>query len=207
MGLRLMNSVLTSLAVLSVVSLVVFGAGTVVVETTTGSVVNGTIAGIAPLLRLDSSPEISFDIPLSSVVQMVIDFPRVVVETPTRVYIGPYSAFSGIDDVVTVQQGDTKRNIPFGALRAIALNGHSFHKIPRTWLKDGFLTLPAVLDTSLPAEQVETTAAAHVTEASSSAQTWGELYQTTAVPQKAETPWWLLLLITAGLGVLLYLSL
>ncbi len=206
MGLRLMNSVLTGLAVLSVVSLIVLGAGTSVVETTTGSVINGTIAGIAPLLRLDSSPEISFDIPLSSVVQMVIDFPRVVVETPTRVYIGPYSAFSGIDDVVTVQQGDTKRNIPFGALRAIALNGHSFHKIPRTWLKDGFLTLPAVLDTSLPAEQAETTAAAQ-TEASSSAQTWGELYQTTTVPQKAETPWWLLLLITAGLGVLVYLSL
>ena len=207
MGLRVMNRVLTSLAVLSMVSLIALGAGASVAETTTGSVINGTITGIAPLLRLNSSPEVSFDIPLSSVVQMVIDFPRVVVETPTRVYIGPYSAFSGIDDIVTVQQDDTKHSVPFAALRAIAFNGHSFQKVPRTWLENGFLTLPAVLNISLPAGHEEPTVDAHAPETSSSAQTWGELYQTTTIPKKAETPWWLLLLITAGLGVLVYLSL
>jgi len=204
---RLVNSVLTSLVLLSIVSLAVLGAGASLVETTTGSVLNGTITGIAPLLRLDSSPHGSFDIPLSTVVQMVIDFPRVVVETPTRVYIGPYSAFSGIDDVVAVQQGDSKRDIPFASLRAIALNGHSFHEIPRIWLEGGFLTLPAVLNIASSPEQENPTVAAPSLERTTSEQTWDELYQTPTIPQEAETPWWLLLLITAGLAVLVYLSL
>ena len=207
MDIRLGNRVLASLVCLLIVSLATFGAGASLVETTTGSVISGTITGISPNLRLDFSPHANFDIPLSSVVQMVIDFPRIVVETPTRVYIGPYSAFSGIDDVVTIQQDGSKRDIPFAALRAIAMNGHSFHAIPRTWLEDGFLTLPAVLSVSPASEQENRTVATPELEGTTSAQTWDELYQTTMVPEEAEAPWWLLLLIIAGLGVLVYLSL
>ena len=204
---RLMNCALTGLVFLFIVSLAVFGAGASLVETTTGSVIGGTIMGISPMLRLDFSPHGGFDIPLSTVVQMVIDFPRIVVETPTRVYIGPYSSFSGIDDVVTIQQDGSKRDIPFAALRAIALNGHSFHEIPRTWLENGFLTLPAVLNVASSPEQENPTTGTSEIERTTSAQTWDELYQTTMVPQEEEAPWWLLLLITAGLGVLVYLSL
>ena len=207
MDIRLGNRVLAGLVCLLIVSLAAFGAGASLVETTTGSVISGTITGISPNLRLDFSPHANFDIPLSSVVQMVIDFPRVVVETSTRVYIGPYSAFSGIDDVVTIQQDGSKRDIPFAALRAIAMNGHSFHAIPRTWLEDGFLTLPAVLSVSPASEQENRTVATPGLERTTSAQTWDELYQIPTIPQQEETPWWLLLLIIAGLGVLVYLSL
>jgi len=204
---RLMNRVLAGLVFLSIVSLTALGAGAPLVETTAGNVISGTITGISPNLRLDFSPHANFDIPLSSVVQMVIDFPRIIVETPTRVYIGPYSAFSGIDDIVTVQQDGSSRDIPFAALHAIALNGHSFHAIPRTWLEDGFLTLPAVLNVASSLEQENPTVSIPSRERTTSAQTWDTLYQTPTIPQEAETPWWLLLLITAGLGVLVYLSL
>ena len=207
MNIRLGNRVLASLVCLFIVSLAAFGVGPSLVETTTGSVISGTISGISPNLRLDFSPHANFDIPLSSVVQMVIDFPRIIVETPTRVYIGPYSAFSGIDDVVTIQQDGSKRDIPFAALRAIALNGHSFHALPRTWFEDGFLTLPAVLSVSPASEQETSSTVVPMPESSISAQTWDELYQTTMIPEEAEAPWWLLLLIIAGLGVLVYLSL
>ena len=207
MDIRLGNRVLASLVCLFIVSLAAFGAGASLVETTTGSVISGSITGISPNLRLDFSPHANFDIPLSSVVQMVIDFPRIIVETTTRVYIGPYSAFSGIDDVVTIQQDGSKRDIPFAALRAIALNGHSFHAIPRTWLEDGFLTLPVVLSVSPASEQEASSAVVAMPESGISAQTWDELYQIPTIPQEAETPWWLLLLIITGLGVLVYLSL
>jgi hypothetical protein len=43
-------------------------------------------------------------------------------------------------------------------------------------------------------------------ERNPSVQTWDELYRDTTLPQEEEMPWWLLLLITAGLGVLVYLS-
>ena len=204
---RLMNRLLIGLVLSSIVSLAALGTGVTFLETTTGNVISGSVTGIAPLLRLDYSPHGNFDIPLSSVVQMVIDFPRVIVETPTRVYIGPYSAFSGIDAVVTIQQGDSKRDIPFAALCAIALNGHSFHEIPRIWLEGGFLTLPAVLNVASAPEQENPTVSTPSLERTASEQTWDELYQTPTIPQQAETPWWVLLLITAGLGVLVYLSL
>jgi len=206
MEFRLMKRVLVSFVSLSIVSLVALGAGTNLLETTTGSVIDGTITGIAPVLRLDYSPHGNFDIPLSTVVQIVIDFPRVVIETPTRVYIGPYSAFSGIDDVLTLQRGESRRDIPFAALRAIAPNGHSFHTIPRTWIENGFLTLPAVLNIAPSREQENTTVATRTLEKTTSPQTWDELYQTATIPQQEEVPWWLLLLITAGLGVLFYMS-
>lgn len=207
MGPHSIGRVMIFLAILSIVSLVSFGGGVSQVETTTGSVFDGTVLGIAPLLRLDYSAHTSFDIPLSSIEQIVIDFPRVVIETPTRVYIGPYSAFSGVDDVITVQQEGTKRDIPFAALRAIALNGHSFHEVPRTWLKDGYLKLPAVLDLAPAPKQDKSSVPAVTADEKTPAQTWDELYQTPTMPQQEETPWWILLLITAGLGVLVYLSL
>ena len=122
-------------------------------------------------------------------------------------YIGPYSDFSGINDLITVQQGDSARDIPFAALRGIALNGHSFSKIPRVWLNNGFLTLPAVLNIAAAPSQEKTTVATPTPEKTTSPQTWGELYHATTPPKQAETPWWLLLLITAGLGVLVYFSL
>ena len=206
MGHRTANHVLAFL-LLSIVSLVVLGSGATMVETTTGSVLNGTMTGIAPLLCLNYSPHMSFDIPFSSVVQIIIDFPRVVVETATRIYIGPYSAFSGIDDVISLQQGDTKRDVPFASIRAIAPNGHSFHDTPRIWLKDGYLKLPAVLNAQGATERVEPTVRSQPVKTTQAAQTWDELYQTPTMSQKEETPWWVLLLITAGLGVLVYLSL
>ncbi|HHR85891.1 MAG TPA: hypothetical protein ENL23_06040 [Candidatus Acetothermia bacterium] len=207
MGLHPANSVLACLVLLSIVSLAALAGGVSLVETTTGNVLSGSVVGIASLIRLDCSPHESFDIPRSSILQMIIDFPRVVVETPTRVYIGPYSSFTGIDDILTVQQGDTKRDVSFAAVRAIALGGHSFHKVPRTWLEDGYLKLPTVLNLSSPIGPTEASVATQLSERIPSTQTWNELYQAPTIPQEEETPWWLLLLITAGLGVLVYLSL
>ena len=206
MGLRCAKCVLTFPLILSIVLLLSFAAWGNLVEMTTGAVLNGTTTGMAPLLRLQYSPHLSFDIPTASVVQMVIDFPRVIVETPERVYIGPYSAFSGIDDVLTLQQGDARRDLPFAAVRAIAFHGNPLHKVPRLWLDEGYLKTPTVLSIATPAGKEEP-APVGVTEETTPPQTWGDLYQSPVTQQSEETPWWVLLLITAGLGVLVYLSL
>jgi hypothetical protein len=195
-------------AFLCIMLLATLGTEASQLKTTTGNIISGTIIGIAPVLRLDYSTHQHADISLSDVMQIVIDFPRVVVETPTRVYIGPYSSFSGIDEFITIQDKQTKVQIPFASLRAIAPNGHTFHELPRTWLQDGFVEYPTVLDIE-PLTVQETTDTTKTTwEETTSPQTWEELYQPTTIPeQKAETPLWVLLLTLVGLGAVIYFSL
>lgn len=195
-------------AFLCIMLLATLGTEASQLKTTTGNIISGTITGIAPGLRLDCSSHRHLDILLSDVMQIVVNFPRVIVETPTRVYIGPYSSFSGIDEIIKVQNRQTKDEIPFASLRAIAPNGHSFHELPRTWLQDGLVEYPTVLDIEPPMAKEVTETITISPERSTSPQTWEELYPTTTIPEEeGESPLWLLLLILAGLGALVYFSL
>ena len=123
-----------------------------IVLTTTGQIADGTLAGLGPILRLLRSddvehvgPDNQYDVPLSSILQISLDFPRVIVETATRTLIGPYSAFLGIDEILRLSRGTSGDiDIPTASLRAIALNGYSLRPVPREWTGMGFLTKPEI---------------------------------------------------------------
>ncbi|MBU0595633.1 hypothetical protein KJ567_03005 [Candidatus Bipolaricaulota bacterium] len=126
------------------------------VLTNTGHIASGTLAGIGPVIRLSAPDEVSiigpdrqFDVPLSSIVQITLDFPRVVIEATDRVLIGPYSAFQGIDEALRLERSDgSVVTIPTSSLRAIAFAGHALRPVPREWMGDRYLSEPEILAAS-----------------------------------------------------------
>jgi hypothetical protein len=114
-------------------------AVTVAVKTTGGHVLQGALSGLGPTLRLQDptppvGPAAQFDIPLASIEQMWINFPRVVIETADHVIVGPYSAFAGIAQLLKIENAGNVTEVPFAAVQAIAFNGAAFHPLPREWL-------------------------------------------------------------------------
>ncbi len=114
-------------------------ATTVSLKTNGGDVLQGTLSGLAAVLRLEDptppvGPAAQFDLPLSSIQQIWVNFPRVVIETVDHVIIGPFSAFAGIAQMLRVEQLGTVTEIPFTAVRQIAFNGEGFRELPREWL-------------------------------------------------------------------------
>jgi hypothetical protein len=195
---------------LTILLLITFSAAALcasaVVETNTGSVFQGDLAGIAPVIRLDVSPGQAFFIPLAEVKQITVDFPRVIVETGTRVYIGPYSLFSGIDETMTTERRTDKHEFAFASLRAIALNGETIHQVPRTWLTDEFLSPPVILSVS-PSKEAQLAVSTPQVVTDTTPQTWDDLYQPVVPPaEEAQTPWWLLALVVAGIALVIFLS-
>jgi hypothetical protein len=126
-------------------------------------------------------------------------------ETDDRVYIGPFSAFSGISQLLTLTDGNATHSFSMASLRAIALHGEPFHPLPREWVGDGFLSMPGTMMAS-PVTTNMDSAREDVEEehAVVSAQTWNDLYPTTQPPLEETTPWWVGMLIVAGLVGLIY---
>ncbi len=119
-------------------------AETVSVKTNDGDVLQGALSGLAAMLRLEDpvpqvGPAAQFDIPLPSIQQIWVDFPRVVIETATHVIVGPYSAFSGIAQLLRVERFGDARQIPFAAIRQIAFGDTGFRELPREWLGQSWL--------------------------------------------------------------------
>jgi len=122
------------------------------VLTTTGQMADGLLSGLGPILRLlrpdgieHVGPDAIFDIPLDSIVQISLDFPRIIVETTEDTLIGPYSSFLGISELLRLDRGTAGAiDIPTSSLRAIALHGHSLRSVPREWTGMGFLTKPEI---------------------------------------------------------------
>ena len=124
--------------------------------TNKGQIANGSLYGIASVIRLSAPDEVSiigpdrqFDVPLSSIIQITLDFPRVVIEATDGVLIGPYSAFIGIDEALRIEgSSGSVLTIPTASLRAIALGGHTLRPVPREWMGDRFLSEPEILAAS-----------------------------------------------------------
>jgi len=117
--------------------------------TTAGETAEGALSGILPTIRLDASdltnyvgPFYAFDIPRETIRQITLDFPRMVVETEDRVFVGPYSAYRGISELLTLQRGTERLSVPTVSVRAIALHGYGFHPVSREWLANTFLVMP-----------------------------------------------------------------
>jgi len=116
--------------------------------TNSGDTFDGTFSGVGATLRLEIAPPIVncvpiqiYKIPVGSIRQITIDFPRVVVEADDTVYIGPYAAFKGIPEIVGVRQDDLKEEIPITTVRAMTFGDAAFRAPPRVWMRDGFLVM------------------------------------------------------------------
>ena len=199
------------------------------VRTNAGTVLQGGLSGLAPTLRLvDPGPRVGpatqYDIPLSSILQIFVDFPRIVVETADRVFIAPYSAFSGIGQELRVDDHGVGTGIPTTGLAAIALNGQPFRALPREWMTTEWLNQRVrILERSRQAaEQAAELGGATVCsscgasapmpsaaqqEADESDLIWGELTPVeTPAEQTGALPWWVGLIAVALIVGLLLLS-
>ena len=202
--------VLITLLVISVSFAGGGGGAAALVLDNNGKLVEGSLIGIGPNVRLHVphsaswfGPPQVFDIPLSTVRQITVDFPRLIVETNERVYLGPFSAFTGISEHLALRTKDETLNFPTSSLRAIALHGNPLGPVPRQWLGSEFLTMPEVLTAQAFKAEVSETPP----EEPSERIYWEELYPTLPPEPTQETSWWLNMLIFAGLAALVYFSL
>lgn len=134
------------------------GIGAVLADTipatvvmTSGRVLTGELSGLEPTSRLVAAipphvgPPGTLDIPVSAIRQITLDFPRLVIETSDRVFIGPWSSFNGIPAQLTIDTDQGSFTLVTAAIRAIALHGNALHPVPREWLGDAFLETPSIL--------------------------------------------------------------
>jgi len=197
------------------------GAVPAIVLTNTGEVADGSLSGLGPILRLVRSdeqelvgPDAQFDVPLSSILQITLDFPRIIIETATRTLIGPFSAIRGISEVLKLDRaGSGTLDLATTSLRAIALNGASLRSVPREWMGTEFLTRPPVVAGSRLTESTAACPDCTITTSASDADLTGsdEPIWNTITPTlppdsgQNELPWWVGLLGVAAVIVVLYL--
>jgi hypothetical protein len=201
------------------VGLVVSASGVpAIVLTNTGERAEGALIGLAPTLRLQRpfdvpfvGPDMQFDVPLSSILQITLDFPRVIIETAARTLIGPFSAISGLPEVLNLDLGGSgTREFATAALRAIALNGSGLRSVPREWMGSGFLTEPEVTVSSAITDAAcgdcaITTSTISGTDAGDTP-IWNTITPSFQPEEPASAiPWWVGLLGVAGLVGLFYI--
>ncbi len=211
---RIYIATLFAVIIMVVVGAIAVGQGTLV--TVTGRELSGTVSGIDTIVRLNVVPAAGpisvFDIPRDAIRQITIDFPRVIVETSTRVYIGPFSEFTGIDQTVDVQHGSVDTPVLIAGVRAIALNGNPIHPVPREWLGDRFLTKPTIEIAPSSGATTASTTTTTTTPTTATAEqpiNWAKINPSPTLPpeESTGTPWWVGILIAAGLAGLVYFSL
>lgn len=184
-----------------------------VVLTSTGHVIEGSLSGLAAVIRLTAPESATFigyggqiDIPLEAIRQITLDFPRVVIETDARVVVGPFSTFRGIDELLRIQRGGDLYDLPTPSVRAIALHGSPLRPVPREWLGSGYLDMPEIVAATRPGP-VSSSDRPAVPDAAEADFTpiWSDFTPTVPPAEAAETPWWVGLLIVAALIAVVYL--
>mgnify|MGYP007065674504 CR=1 FL=1 len=198
------------------------GSDPAVVLTNTGQVADGSLSGLSPVLRLVRpderglvGPDAQFDVPLSSILQITLDFPRIIIETATRTLIGPFSAIRGLPELLLFDpqgSGDNAYELATASLRAIALHGGSVRPVPREWMGNQFLTKPQVLATSplteVPCENCSIAAPSDTGEDNGDRPIWNTMTPTIPPDEgQAELPWWVGLLgVAVVIGILYFLT-
>lgn len=211
------SSLITCLLILLLVSSVALGvaATQATVLTNLGGVADGTLTGLAPIIQLRAPDEVTvigpmqqYDIPLSSIRQISFDFPRLVIETETGVVIGPYSAFSGIDEllILATNLGKGSIEIPVTSLRAIALHGSSLRAVPREWMGDHFLSTPEIVSATplLVEDCTDCTITIPPPSTDDSTPIWNTITPEIPAEESGELPWWVGVLGVAALVILFY---
>ena len=194
----------------------------VTVLTNQGELIRGTLDGLSQILRLNRpadqpfvGPDKQFDVPLEVIRQITFDFPRVIVETVAGTLIGPYSAFSGIGELLQLDTGSGTMELATSALRAIALNGNSLRQVPREWMPNEFLVDPNVFRTralaSTPcdgcsAAPTDKPSNVPVTDEAPSEEEDSAAVEDDADATAAGIPWWALAIVGGIVGYLLLTS-
>jgi len=187
--------------------------------TNVGQVAEGNLNGIAPLVELlatdgvrSMGPSSQFDIPLASIRQITLDFPRIVIETETHTWVGPYSAFRGIAQSLQLDRaGEPTVTIPTSSLRAIALNGHALRPVPRIWLGDRHLSMPEIAGAApFVVEECENCTitpppALTLASAADSDTIWNGITPEYVPEEPQELPWWVGLIGVAALVAVAFL--
>lgn len=215
----------TALVSLVILILAAFGSMAVSAQSATvltnkGGIATGTLAGISDLLRLNApdmveliGPAMQYDIPIDAIKQITFDFPRVVIDTIFGVLIGPFSAFDGIGEILTLSRPDGDLDLHVTALRAITLNNHGLRPVPREWLGDRFLSEPEILAAAPIASAedcdscgITVPVSSDSTSASGETPLW-EFDPVATAPEESsgELPWWVGILGVAAIVVVLYL--
>ncbi len=190
------------------------------VRTSTGRVYSGSLTGIAPTVRLREpasfvGPANQYDIPLSSMLQITIDFPRVVIETRTHVFIGPFSAFTGIGELLKLDTGEATLSLPTASIHAIALNGSGFRPIPREWLGRSFLIIERAQPLPAPGTPGQTPALDEVALTDDTGEVddgdrivWNAITPEMPVEETSTggIPWWIGLIGVAAIVAILLVS-
>ena len=190
------------------------------VLTNLGGIAEGTLTGLDPVIQLRTPNEVrvigpmqQYDIPLTSILQLSFDFPRVVIETDTGVVIGPYSAFLGIAEKLWITTDRGTFPILVTSVRAIALHGRALQPVPREWMGDRFLSEPEILAAApLQVEPCENCAVTTPTTpptsttSSESSVVWNSITPEAAVEEPStELPWWIGVLALGALVIVLYI--
>ena len=206
---------------LALLSLLALGASATeaTVLTNLGGVADGTLIGIDPVISLRIPDQVTvigpmqqYDLPLSSIRQISFDFPRLVIETDTGVVIGPYSAFSGISELLKLIPNSRNGTIeiPVTALRAIAFHGSSLHAVPREWMGDRFLSTPEIVSARpllvAGCDDCSITVPAPLVSATTGDTTpiWNTITPAVSPEETAELPWWVGLIGVGALVILFY---
>lgn len=186
-----------------------------VILTNVGQIAAGQLTGIAPAVRLlmtdgvrSIGPGLQFNVPLSSIRQITLDFPRIAIETEDRTMIGPFSSFSGIPEALQLNRtGEPSVTIPISSLRAIALNGHSLRPAPRVWLGDGYLSMPEISRASpfVATECDDCTITVPRADDADLTPIWNGLSPEYVPEESPALPWWVGLLGVAALVLVAFL--
>ena len=217
MGISRRSATIVCLLTIALISGFAFGATATqaTVLTNLGGVASGTLTGLAPLIQLRAPDEVTvigpmqqYDIPLSSIRQISLDFPRLVIETETDVVIAPYSAFQGIDEVLTLVTGEGTGSIEIlvTSVRAIALHGRALQAVPRQWMGDHFLSTPEIVSAApVLAEDCDNcTFTIPMPSNDDSTPIWNAITPQVPLEEPDEFPWWMGVLGVAALVLLFY---
>jgi len=192
------------------------GIGAVMADTvpatvvmTSGRVLRGDLSGLEPTSRLVAEvpphvgPPGTLDITVSEIRQITLDFPRLVIETSTHVFIGPWSAFEGIPEELIIDTDGGSFALVTSAIRAMALHGNALHPVPREWLGDAFLVMPDILIASASGTDAEAVPELSGTDSGETIiDLTTPIFGGTEAVEQIEEPassssWWMLLLVAA----------
>ena len=184
--------------------------------TNNGDLVEGKLTNLASIIRLNVTapatnvgPAQALDILTSTISQITVNFPKIVIETPSRTYVGPFSAFAGIPEVLTIEQQETIQNLEIAGLRAIALRGVSMHEPPPGLLgMELFPRTETGLSSQLAkAREEESSLALAQPIQQIFPRAWGEEISQTTTEIPEDRTSWLFLLAVTSIASLFFLTL
>jgi len=198
---------LVCMVLFSVVGIAQENAIAVQVLTNNGDLIEGKLTNLASTIRLNVIPPAvsvgparALDILTSTISQITVNFPKIVIETPSRTYVGPFSAFAGIPELLTIEQQETIQNLKIAGLRAIALRGVSMHEPPAGLLgMELFPRTETGLSSQLAkAKEEESSLALAQPIQEIFPRAWGEeICQTRTEKPEEKTPWLFFLAVTS----------